>query len=91
MSHTGLERMRPLAQNGSTLRADLIAADIFKRAAVEVMLNVHGMEYDDGPPSYKDIADYAFNAAAVLVAEARRRDAHTGELVHPTDGLPDDE
>lgn len=72
------------------LRADLIAANIFQRAAVEVMLNPHGKEYDD-PPSYEDIANYAFYAVAAFVAEARRRDAHTGELVHPTDGLPSED
>lgn len=91
MSHAGLERMRPTHANGAnvTLRADLIAANIFQRAAANLMLEDAD---DDRYPTfdakaYSYAVECSFAAAAAFIAESRRRDPHTG-LSNTPEGLP---
>lgn len=64
-----------------TLRADLIAANIFQRMAVGSRIGY----------TREKLAVRAFDDAAAFIAESRRRDPHTGELTHPVDGLPKEE
>ena len=96
MSEARFPSPRP-PQHGSaaniSLRADLIAANVFQRIAAAI---AQGDADDGGCPTfdskaYSYAAECSFAAAVAFVAESRRRDPQTGELTHPVDGLPKEE
>jgi hypothetical protein len=80
-----------------TLRADLIAANTYQRLAaslIESKLTKIGQSGRLGEAEKQLLrcaAEQIFDAAAIFIRESRRRDPQSGELVHPTEGLPKDD
>ena len=76
--------------NGRTLRADLVAANVYQRSIADWSLRI-GSPNRVSNEYLGSAARLAFDAAAAFIAESRRRDPNTGELIHPTEGLPKEE